>query len=919
MADFNDVIQNVQELLKKGENDKALSLLEDQLSEQHKSPQVYELLANLYLQLDRREKLEHLAFQAFENKVYIPDLLNIYGELNWQNNNPNNALKAWKLCLGIDPDNPVANYYMGLSMRDMGSYSASEQYLQKALKLTPKDPNVRLTLASVLLKRHRYQMVLSVLKPLEKTEASTIIDYAFLIAKASIAMFDYEKALKYVNRILKVKPDLIDFVLLKIDIYLKRNKLDYARRLISKASGLFPGAPQITLLLLRYHFRKGAYKKASVQVEKLLKDNPENPLGLLWKGKILIARKMPEKALIILSQATQQQEMDSEIMLNIAEAWDMYGNIDQSIRIMNEALKLDPENFNIMDRLGEYLLRRQSQKDLQKARLYFEAVLNANYMHPGANYHLAWYYSREQKYKKALNHILMARKQNPESFDSFMLHSVILDRMKKLDEVEKLLHQGLEKFPENAEKIQTWLLNHYLNAKNLPEAISMYSEMRSTPDIRTQEPEILLFKKRKPSLSIFSLEDKINGMPATPKIYLELGYLYTLQRDYQNAFRIWRLMTQHFDFNPEAVFNMASTQLNNGKILKAQQLIQDLHDEGISTPAVYFLEGKVLKAKGAYLKAVRAFNNCLESKRFRCEALAEIGAVQFRKKKYPDAIVAFESSAKTMKNKFQYYHLLAASYRMTNKASKAIRGFEKAIKVEPGRLENYTQLIDLYESRGQYRHAEIVERLYLRAQNEANISRIIDEGKIGEVTTLVILVFNDGRQAGEVGKIEASVLPGRGGLVLTGNMTTYFKEAAKVAHDYLKSQSQFFGLDDFFKKNSLHVHIPHTGGIPTDGPSAGLALVSSIYSAILRRKISSQIAMTGELSLHGEILSIGGLEYKLVAAIDNGVKKVFIPKNNFYDFEQLPDSIKNELEITLVGHVEEVFTNLFGPTPRKPR
>ena len=71
MVDFTDVIQNVQELLKKGENDKALSLLENQLSEQHKSPQVYELLANLYLQLDRREKLEHLALQAFENKVYM--------------------------------------------------------------------------------------------------------------------------------------------------------------------------------------------------------------------------------------------------------------------------------------------------------------------------------------------------------------------------------------------------------------------------------------------------------------------------------------------------------------------------------------------------------------------------------------------------------------------------------------------------------------------------------------------------------------------------------------------------------------------------------------------------------------------------------------------------------------------------------
>jgi len=163
------------------------------------------------------------------------------------------------------------------------------------------------------------------------------------------------------------------------------------------------------------------------------------------------------------------------------------------------------------------------------------------------------------------------------------------------------------------------------------------------------------------------------------------------------------------------------------------------------------------------------------------------------------------------------------------------------------------------------------------------------------------------------------LIPGRGGLILTGNMTTYFKEASKVAHNYLRAKSEVLGIEQVFKKNAVHLHIPHTGGIPTDGPSAGLALASAIYSAILKRKISPQVAMTGEISLHGDTLSIGGLEHKAAAAAEDGINKLYIPKDNYQDYEQLPENLKQELEIILVEHIEEVFTDLFGPLPRKPR
>jgi len=917
-VELTQIIDDARKFLLKGQTNDAITHLEKYLVDHTESPQIYNVLGNLYIQLDSREKLEELASLAFKSKVFIPELLVVTGEAFWQKNDLENAIHTWHQCISLNPENYKANYYLGIAFKTLENYPEAEIFLQKANKLSPKETILQLELAEVFLKRHRYQMVLQLLRQIPSKNGNKEL-YHLLYAKSSMAMFDYETAIKHINRLIKMDAENIEYILLKIDIYIEKGNLSYSRKLIQQNRKKFQKEPAFILREIKYLFTVGKLKKAMKETDALLNDSPNDPMGLLWKGKLLIAQDNPEAALITLSKATENQKNDPEILMQIAEAWDMYGNLDQAIGIINEALKSDPENITLMDRMGEYLLRRQNDGDMEQSRLIFESVLNANYLHPGANYHLAWYYGKSQKYKKALNHIQIARQQNPKSFDSFILHSIILDHMKEGDKLEKLLQDGLDLFPDKKGKISSWLLTQYLNSKNLPDAISLYKQKKSTHDGQKRVPEILVYKRRSPQKSVVQLEELLNEKNVKVQVYLELGYLYVLEKDYRNAFRIWRLIQNIFDYNAESAFNMASTQFNNGRQLKAQQLLTELLEKGYHRHIIYYLFGKVMHSKGDLEKALVYFNKAKEIKIYRCLCAAEIGAVYYEQQKLKESIEYFEQGLRGLKKKFPYLNQLANAYYRTQKLTKAVRIYEKAIKNDPANLENYTQLMELYQNRGQYRHSEIVEQLYHRAQDDAQISRLIDEGQVGEVATLVVLIFNDGRKTGGVGKIEASLIPGRGGLILTGNMTTYFKEASKVAHNYLRAKSEVLGIEQVFKKNAVHLHIPHTGGIPTDGPSAGLALASAIYSAILKRKISPQVAMTGEISLHGDTLSIGGLEHKAAAAAEDGINKLYIPKDNYQDYEQLPENLKQELEIILVEHIEEVFTDLFGPLPRKPR
>jgi ATP-dependent Lon protease len=160
---------------------------------------------------------------------------------------------------------------------------------------------------------------------------------------------------------------------------------------------------------------------------------------------------------------------------------------------------------------------------------------------------------------------------------------------------------------------------------------------------------------------------------------------------------------------------------------------------------------------------------------------------------------------------------------------------------------------------------------------------------------------------GELLVIEASIMQGTGKMTLTGKLGDVMQESAQAALSYVRSRAAKFGLSEsFYKETDIHVHVPE-GAIPKDGPSAGIAMATSIASAFIRRKVRGDLAMTGEITLRGRVLPIGGLKEKLLAAHRGGILKVIIPKDNEKDLAEVPANVLKNLEIILVDHVDEVL------------
>lgn len=166
---------------------------------------------------------------------------------------------------------------------------------------------------------------------------------------------------------------------------------------------------------------------------------------------------------------------------------------------------------------------------------------------------------------------------------------------------------------------------------------------------------------------------------------------------------------------------------------------------------------------------------------------------------------------------------------------------------------------------------------------------------------------------GEVMAIETNLLPaGRPKLVLTGQLGDVMKESAQTGLSYLRSKAVDFGIDpNVLATNELHVHVP-AGAVPKDGPSAGIAIATSILSALLGRAPTQKIAMTGEITLHGKVLPIGGLKEKVLAAQREGVDEVLLPEKNKAAFELLPMHVKKRLKVTFVRDYREVFEVMFN-------
>lgn len=164
---------------------------------------------------------------------------------------------------------------------------------------------------------------------------------------------------------------------------------------------------------------------------------------------------------------------------------------------------------------------------------------------------------------------------------------------------------------------------------------------------------------------------------------------------------------------------------------------------------------------------------------------------------------------------------------------------------------------------------------------------------------------------GDTLQIEVNVMPGKGEIMLTGQLGDVMKESARTGISYIRSVSRNYQIaDDFFEKHDIHVHIPE-GAVPKDGPSAGITMATAMLSAITEQKVRADIAMTGEVTLRGRVLPIGGLKEKLLAAKNAGIKTVLVPKKNLADVEELSQEITKGFEILPVEHMEEVLKAAF--------
>ncbi len=162
---------------------------------------------------------------------------------------------------------------------------------------------------------------------------------------------------------------------------------------------------------------------------------------------------------------------------------------------------------------------------------------------------------------------------------------------------------------------------------------------------------------------------------------------------------------------------------------------------------------------------------------------------------------------------------------------------------------------------------------------------------------------------GELLGIEAATMPGKGGLTITGKLGDVMQESAQAALTYVRSRAAALELDpNFYKKLDIHVHVPE-GAIPKDGPSAGITMATSIASALIKMPVRKDLAMTGEITLRGRVLPIGGLKEKVLAAHRGLIKKIMIPKENAKDIKEIPAKILKEVEIIFVEHMDEVLKN----------
>lgn len=182
-----------------------------------------------------------------------------------------------------------------------------------------------------------------------------------------------------------------------------------------------------------------------------------------------------------------------------------------------------------------------------------------------------------------------------------------------------------------------------------------------------------------------------------------------------------------------------------------------------------------------------------------------------------------------------------------------------------------------------------------------------EEDQIGAATGLAYTAAG-----GDTLSIEVSLAKGKGNLTLTGKLGDVMKESARAAFSYIRSKADEFGIDErFHEKYDIHIHVPE-GATPKDGPSAGITMATALLSALTGRPVKKEVGMTGEMTLRGRVLPIGGLKEKSMSAHRAGLTKIIIPHDNVKDLDDVPDSVKEAVEFVDVTSFDEVVKHALG-------
>lgn len=182
------------------------------------------------------------------------------------------------------------------------------------------------------------------------------------------------------------------------------------------------------------------------------------------------------------------------------------------------------------------------------------------------------------------------------------------------------------------------------------------------------------------------------------------------------------------------------------------------------------------------------------------------------------------------------------------------------------------------------------------------VGRAEDQHRVGVATGLAWTEFG-----GELLAIEVTVMPGKGKLIITGRLGDVMQESAQAAMSYVRSRAEELGLArDFYQNVDVHIHVPE-GATPKDGPSAGITMATAMVSALTKIPVRNDVAMTGEVTLRGRVLPIGGLKEKVLAAHRAGIQTVLIPEENEKDVREIPAQVLKSVALVLVGHMDDIL------------